>query len=108
MLDGGPAVGSEQAGRRPYLVASIGAMNEAPAELAVVMPLTTTPWPNALHVRLDPAECELPRVSYVMPEMVKSLSLRRFGPRVGAAPLEVVDRAARNCGLLIGLGRRKR
>jgi mRNA-degrading endonuclease toxin of MazEF toxin-antitoxin module len=106
MLDAGPTMA--QSGRRPYLVASIAAMNSAPAELAVVMPLTTTPWPNSLHVRIDPAESGLPRVSYVMPEMAKTLSLRRFGPFLGSVPLETVDRAARHTGFLIGLGRRKR
>jgi mRNA interferase MazF len=107
MLDAGPYVGSEQGGRRPYLVASISEMNRARAALAIVMPLTTTPWPNPLHVRLDPEECGLPRVSYAMPEMTKSLTLTRFGPLLGMAPLETVDRASRNAGLLIGLGRRK-
>jgi mRNA interferase MazF len=107
MLDGGPYIGSEQGGRRPYLVASIGEMNRARVELAIVMPLTTTPWPNPLHVRLDPEECGLPRVSYAMPEMTKSLSLQRFGPLLGAAPAATVDRASRNAGFLIGLGRRK-
>lgn len=107
MLDPGPAVGSEQRGHRPYLVTSIEAMNRAPAELALVMPLTTTPRENPLHVRIEPTESGLPRVSYAMPERVRSISTRRFGRRIGRAPLETVETAAAHAGFLLGLGRTK-
>jgi mRNA interferase MazF len=108
MLDPGPTIGSEQRGYRPYLVASIEAMNRAPAELALVMPLTTTPRENPLHVRIEPAESGLPRVSYAMPERVRSISTRRFGPCVGRAPHETVEAAAARASLLLGLGSVKR
>jgi mRNA interferase MazF len=107
MLDPGPTVGHEQAGRRPYLVASIEAMNRAPAELALVMPLTTTHRENPLHVRVEPAESGLARISYAMPEMTKMVSTRRFDRRIGRIPLATVDRAARNTGFLLGLGKTK-
>jgi mRNA interferase MazF len=107
MLDPGTTVGGEQRGYRPYLVTSVEAMNSAPAELALVMPLTTTPWPNRLHVRIDPERSGLPRVSYAMPEQVRSVSTRRFGPRVGRVPLETVETAASRVGVLLGLGRTK-
>ena len=104
MLDPGPTIGSEQRGYRPYLVASIEAMNRAPAELALVMPLTTTPRENPLHVRIEPAESGLPRVSYAMPERVRSVSTQRFGRRVGRTPLATVETATAHAGLLLGLG----
>ncbi len=107
-LDSGPAVGSEQRGRRPHLIVSVDAMNSKPAELVVVVPLTTTPWPNPLHVRLDPKESRLPRVSYAMPEMARSISTRRLERIVGAVPLDTVDRVSRRIGLLLGLGRVRR
>lgn len=106
-LDPGPAVGSEQAGRRPFLVASIDAMNRAPAELALVMPLTTAPRANPLHVRIDPELSGLARVSYAMPEMTKMVSALRLERRLGSVPPEIVDRAAVNTGFLLGLGRTK-
>ena len=93
MLDPGPTVGCEQSGRRPYLVASIDAMNRAPAELAMVMPLTTSKWPNLLHVPIDPAESGMQRVSYAMPEMTKTVSSRRLGRRV--VPVLLPGRAGR-------------
>jgi mRNA interferase MazF len=105
MTDPDPVVGHEQSGRRPYLVISINPMNRAPANLVIALPLTTTDWTNPLHVRIDPAESGLPRVSYAMPEMVRSLSVRRFQRRVGRVPTETLETAARHAGVLVGLGR---
>lgn len=103
-VDLGPTAGSEQRGRRPLLVISIDEMNRAPAELIVAVPLTTTYWANDLHVRIEPGESGLARVSYAMPEMVRHLSSRRLGPRMGRVPPETVDAASRCVGVLIGLG----
>lgn len=103
--DLGPTAGSEQRGRRPLLVISIDEMNRAPAELLIAVPLTTTHWANDLHVRIEPGKSGLARVSYAMPEMVRHLSTRRLGPRLGRASLETVDTASRHVGVLIGLGR---
>jgi mRNA interferase MazF len=107
IVDPGPTVGSEQRGLRPYLVASINAMNGAPAELTIVMPVTTTKWPNPLHVRIDPAESGLERVSYAMPELARSVSTQRLRRRLGRVPLGTVERAAAHTGFLVGLGQRK-
>lgn len=104
MIDPGPALGGEQAGRRPYLVTSIEPMNRAPAELAIVLPLTTTDWSNPLHVRVEPAESGLSEISYVMPEMARTFSTLRFGRWIGRVPHDTVDAAARHTGVLLGLG----
>lgn len=84
---------------------SINAMNRAPAEMAIAVPLTTTEWPSPLHVRIEPSESGLPRVSYAMPEMARSLSTLRLAQRVGRVGVETVNAAARNAGVLIGLGK---
>ena len=104
-IDPGPIVGAEQRGRRPFLVTSIESMNRAPAKLAIVLPLTTTDWMNPIHIRVEPAESGLPKVSYVMPEMARAYSTLRFGPRVGRVPIDTVDAAARHTAFLIGLGK---
>ncbi|HEX8754000.1 MAG TPA: type II toxin-antitoxin system PemK/MazF family toxin [Solirubrobacterales bacterium] len=103
----GQGVGSEQRGRRPLLVLSIEQMNRAPAELIVAVPLTTTYRGIRLHVRIEPEESGLPRVSYAMPEMIRNISMERLGPRIGRARIETVEAAARNAGVLIGLGQTK-
>lgn len=103
----GTGVGSEQRGQRPLLVLSIDQMNRAPAELIVAVPLTTTYRGIHLHVRIEPEESGLPKVSYAMPEMIRHLSTERLGSRVGRVDPATVETAARNAGVLIGLGRTK-
>ncbi len=100
-----PIVGHEQAGRRPVLVISINPVNASAAELLIAVPLTTTDRSSDLHVRLDPPEGGLSRVSYAMPEMVRVLSTRRLGRRLGSASPDMVEAVARRVGILVGLGR---
>lgn len=100
-----PVVGHEQGGSRPFLVLSVTAVNRAPVDLALGLPLTTTDHGSKLHVRIEPHESGLTRISYAMPEMVRSLSTERFRGRLGRAPVEIVDRAAAHTGLILGLGK---
>lgn len=99
-----PVVGGEQGGRRPVLVVSIDPMNRSAAQLIIAVAISTTPRSNLFHVRLDPAQSGLPRVSYAMSEMVRTLSTERLGPRLGRIPLRTVDAIARNVAILSGLG----
>ena len=103
--DPGQVVGHEQGGRRPFLVVSIEAMNQSPSELAIVVPLTTTDRRNKLHVRMEPPEAGLDRVSFAMPEMVRLASTARLQRRLGRASIATDDAVANRIGLLVGLGR---
>jgi mRNA interferase MazF len=107
LADLDPVMGHEQAGRRPFLVLSIGGMNRGSASLVIGVPLTSTEWTSPLHVRIDPAESGLSRVSYAMPEMVRSVSTLRFASWIGRVPPEISNTASARTGLLIGLGRKK-
>lgn len=106
-VDLDPVVGSEQAGRRPFLVISVRAMNRAHAQMVIGLPVTSTNRDNALHVRLDPGPTGLDRVSYAMPEMVRSISISRFHRQIGRAPIEALESATANMAVLVGLGRTK-
>lgn len=86
---------------------SIRRLNKAPAGLAIGVPLTTTERPSGLHVRIEPVESGLPRVSYAMPEMVRSVSTVRFGRLLGQTPIEKLEAASARVGLVIGLGQTK-
>jgi mRNA interferase MazF len=103
--DPDPVVGHEQGGRRPVLVVSIQAMNQSAARLAITVPLTTTDRGSELHVRIEPPEGGLKRVSFAMPEMVRSMSLDRLGRRIGLASPDTVEAVAKRVGILVGLGR---
>jgi mRNA interferase MazF len=105
MVDLDPVVGHEQGGRRPFLLVSIDPMNRSAAQMAIGIPLTTTDRSNELHVRLDPPEGGLTRISFAMPEMARSISLRRLRRKLGHASPDTVEAIAKRVGLLIGLGR---
>jgi mRNA interferase MazF len=105
MGDPGPARGHEQGGRRPFLVISINPMNRSPVGLTLAVPLTTTDRGSELHVRIEPPEGGLKRVSFAMSEMVRSMSADRLGRRVGRVSPDTVEAVAKRIGILVGLGR---
>jgi mRNA interferase MazF len=105
MADPDPVVGHEQGGRRPFLLISVNQMNRSRARLAIGVPLTTTDRGNELHVRLEPPEGGLTRISFAMPEMVRSMSIDRLEQRLGHAPSTTVEAVSNRVGILVGLGR---
>jgi mRNA interferase MazF len=90
-----PTRGREQ-GIRPALVFSTDQFNQGPAGLVVVLPITGTARGIPLHVRIDPPEGGVKKVSFVKCEDVRSVSKERLGRcwgRVTSATLaEIEDR----------------
>jgi mRNA interferase MazF len=105
MGDLDPVMGHEQGGRRPFMVISIDQMNRSPASMAIAVPLTTRDRQNKVHVRVEPPEAGLEKVSFAMPEMVRSVSAIRLQHRLGRASMDTVETVANRIGLLVGLGR---
>ncbi len=77
-----PIVGHEQAGTRPVVVVSVDEINRSYFELAIVVPVTATERDVPLHLRIEPPEGGLEKVSFALPEMVRSV--RREGCREDA------------------------
>jgi len=77
-----PAVGREQAGRRPVLIVSGGLYLDTVTTLALAVPLTSTDrqWPN--HVRLDGLDA-LHHPTFAMTEQVRTISRGRLLTRIG-------------------------
>lgn len=93
-----PTVGHEQAGRRPAVVISEDAFNRGPADLVVLLPITSTLKPIPSQIRLSPPEGGLDRESAVLCEAVRSVSRQRLIRRLGvvsAARLALVEDALR-------------
>ena len=105
MVDLEPVVGHEQGGRRPFLVISVNQLNRSHTGMAIGVPLTTRDRGNELHVRLEPPEGGLDRISFAMPEKVRSISTERFSHRLGHASPDTVQAVANRVGVLVGLGR---
>jgi mRNA interferase MazF len=88
LADLNPIKGREQAGMRPCLVVSVDLFNQSPAELVIVVPLTTKARGIRTHVPLKPPEGGVRELSYIKCEDVRSISTERLTSRWG-----VVSRA---------------
>lgn len=103
LVDFGDPVGREQAGRRPALVVSADPLNEGPAGLVIVVPITTARRGLPSHVEIEPSDAGLDEVSYAKCEDVKSISTRRLVARLGAAGPEVMFNVGRVLTYLLDL-----
>lgn len=81
-----PIVGREQAKVRPCLIISSNQFNSSPADLLIVLPLTSTNRGIPSHIEIN---CNgLKNKSYIMCEQIRSVSKLRFYDKLG----EVDDR----------------
>ena len=91
-----PTKGREQRGQRPALVVSTNTFNRGPADLVIVLPITSKGKGIPLHVRIDKPEGGVKTTSYVMTEAIRSVSKQRLSKRWGmvsaATMSEVFDR----------------
>jgi mRNA interferase MazF len=90
LADLDPTRGREQAGKRPVLIVSTDRFNQGPAELVVVVPITSKgkgiPW----HVRITPPDGGVKTASHAMCEMVRCISRERLVKKWGAASDETM------------------
>jgi len=78
LVDLDPVRGHEQAGKRPVLVVSIDHYNQSRADLAVVLPVTSTIRQLPLHVTISPPEGGLTNASSILCDGLRSISKQRF------------------------------
>lgn len=98
-----PTRGREQRGIRPALIVSHSTFNRSAAELVVVVPLTTTFRGIPLHVRIDPPEGGVKRVSYAKVEDVRSISKDRLTNRFGSVSARTLAEVADRLRVLLDL-----
>lgn len=98
-----PTQGREQAGQRPCLVISVDLFNHGPAELVVVLPVTTKKKGIPLHVELIPPEGGLARPSFVKCEDVRSISRGRLAGRLGIVTAQTMSLVEDRLRILMGL-----
>jgi mRNA interferase MazF len=103
-----PVRGSEANKRRPVVIVSNDGANERAASLGrgvvTVVPVTsnvarTLPF----QTMLEPAASGLSRPSKAQAEQVRSLDVRRLGPRIGQLPPAVIDELDNALRLHLGL-----
>lgn len=103
LVDFGEPVGREQAGRRPALVVSADPLNEGPAGVVVVVPVTTAHRGLPSHIEIEPGVSGLDEVSYAKCEDVKSVSDRRLVTQLGSAKPDVLFGVSRALRFLLDL-----
>ena len=84
MFDPNPVRGHEQGNRRPALIVSTDLYNQGPANLVVVVPMTTRDRRIPLWVKIDPPEGGISEVSFAMCDAVRSVSTERLDRRLGS------------------------
>jgi mRNA interferase MazF len=90
MVDLNPVRGHEQAGLRPCLVVSVDLFNHGPADLLVVLPVTSKDKQISLHVPIEPQVSGLAVRSYIKCEDIRSISKDRLMQHKGNAPKEIM------------------
>jgi mRNA interferase MazF len=103
LVDFGDPVGREQAGRRPAVVVSADPLNEGPAGVVIVVPLTSSRRGLPSHVEVEPGESGLDRASYAKCEDLKSISERRLVARLGRCQPDAVFEVGRVLTYLLDL-----
>lgn len=103
LVDFREPVGHEQGYRRPAVIVSDDRLNRSRAELAIVLPVTTTRRDLPSHIEIEPGESGLTHTSYAKVEDVKSVSTKRLIRRLGVIPGDRLDRADHALRLLLGL-----
>jgi len=98
-----PTKGRQQQGTRPALVVSHDRFNKGPAELVVIVPLTTTFRGIPLHVAIAPPEGGVKRPSFAKCEDVRSVSKQRFSRRWGSVSATTMAAIADRLRVLLDL-----
>ena len=98
-----PVAGREQAGSRPALVISVDPFNHGPAELVLVIPITSRRKGIPFHVALLPPEAGVKQASYIKCEDVRSVSIQRFVRIRGRVSPETLDAVEDRLRILMGL-----
>jgi|SRR3989338_1487672 len=87
-----PVKGHEQGGTRPALVISNDYLNHGPAGIAIVIPITTKDKHIRSHVKLEPPEGGLNKISFIKCEDIRSVSTERFVKRHGKVSVSTMNK----------------
>jgi mRNA interferase MazF len=103
MVNLSPTRGREQDGMRPALVLSADKFNQGPAELVIVVPMTTTKRAIPAHVLVPAGEAGLRADSYIKCEDLRSISKDRLERYMGDVTYPRIESVERIVRVLLGL-----
>ena len=91
LADLSPTIGREQSGLRPCLVVSVNQFNHGPAELVIVVPLTSKDKSIPLHVKVASKDAGLNVASFIKSEDIRSVSRKRLVKKIGMVSERIMD-----------------
>jgi mRNA interferase MazF len=103
MVDLDPTRGHEQAGRRPALVVSVDKFNHGPADLVVILPLTTKVKGTSFNVEIDPPAGGLKQKSFAKCDDIRCVAKGRLLRRWGSVPPAIMAAVEFRLRILLGL-----
>jgi mRNA interferase MazF len=103
LTDLNPVRGREQAGTRPCLIISVDMFNQSPAQLVLILPITSKNKRIASHVKVLPPEGGLTQESFIKCEDVRSISVERLERRYGSVSDETMAAVEQRLRILMGL-----
>ncbi len=103
LIDFNPTKGHEQAGIRPGLIISTDYFNSGPADLVVIIPITTTQTGIPLHIEVNPPEGGLKRNSTIKCDNIRSVSKERLIEKWGSVSDETMLKVEECIRLLLEL-----
>lgn len=88
---------------RPCVIVSVDRFNESPAELVIVVPLSTKERRIRTHIKIKPSEGGVRDTSFIKCEDVRSISTERLLVRWGHLSLPTMQKVEDLLRILMGL-----
>lgn len=85
-----PGKGREIHRTRPALIVSADAFNNCPAELVMVLPVTSTDTRIPSHIRLDPPDGGVKKKSFIKCDQIRTISKQRLIKKWGSVPKSIM------------------
>lgn len=98
-----PTRGHEQAGRRPCLIVSVDLFNAGPADLVIVIPISSRAKGIPTHVPMMPPEGGLKIPSFIKCEDVRSIAKERLNQHWGTVSSQTMAAVERVLRILLSL-----
>ncbi len=103
-VDLDPVRGREQGRTRPALIISASIFNAGPADLVIVIPITTADRRIPTHIQIDPPEGGLTHRSFAKAEDIRSISKLRLQNRLGSVSDSTLRQVEDAVIILLDLG----
>ena len=86
-----PTQSHEQSGIRPALIVSEDTFNNGPADLVIVVPITSVGKGIPFHVEIKPPEGGLTMRSFIKCEEIRCVSKQRLSQRLGEVSKRTIE-----------------